>query len=289
MILPCQAAAAAVAAVWPKISASHALWDLLFHSSQAFSTWQYNWPAGNPAEYGYMRKAMHCLMSTLLRITRMKNGVWHAMEARLTLERRHEEVTKVLDLPVIYTKSMTLWPTSNILSELSALPYDFLPLFCCLSVEQLDERCPAGKAVAAPQTSAAVRNQNQAIAPGLQPITTIKTPNFLVISQLLCEVVQSAIDSEREISFVFPSPAMIQLFKRSLQIVGSNKGVEDMPLDKCGVMIIVLTLQMNGTLLNRKAACCSEEFFLHSCEGSGVTFLPIYRPHTYIFRCQAGA
>lgn len=216
-----------------------------------------------------MRQATHSVMLTILCASRSNSGLWDAIGRSMTPALRRDLVHNILMLPITYLSSMALWPSASTLIELAALPAEFFSLLCCLALEQLDGHCVIEAAVATAQ--APVASKVPAPDPGQQ--TTLPSNRLGIVYLTCCPsslITRVANTADR---YVFVSPAVIQLYKRSLLLLGSGLGKFD-----SGHLAVLHNLLSYGLTLNARVHACSTKFHQVSGEPTltSTHLLPVY-------------
>lgn len=251
------------------------LWTVLFSSSAVFDNWPCIWPAKDPAEYTSVRNAMTHMMHIILRVTRSQSGTWASLAEVHSLEFRHRELQRLLFHPLSYIKNITQWPAAAFTSETSAIAPDFFPMFCCLSVEQLEDvatQCNTSMALQAANEPLSVVHGHYVSSVHASLSLPILHAGEVVLRflQRLDKLDLDALDIR------FVSPAMLQLFKRSLVLGRQFKDdvVGIAAHDESIIRTLALMLDFASNF-NKKVLQHNMQTVLRECERSGAHLLPL--------------
>lgn len=195
------------------------------------------------------------MMTCLLHSTRDSNSGLSRSLQQMSPEFKFMHACILLTVPLAYFLSMASWPAHNLLQELSALPFEFLPLLCCLTLEQLDisefDEAPLGvKDLSIPFMS-------------FQHSRSFSVP-IISLSAALSEIVfpcEISAVPYADIISMLANPAVIQIYKRSLVILAGHtkRRTEDGGLVKHIVTLTELLEQRN--IMNATAAqYCSRKY-----------------------------
>lgn len=257
----------------------HILWLMLYAAStQALRDQPWKYPSGDPAHYGPIRQAIHCLMGIVLCVTRNNSEAWSFLENFNGPEAMHDQVSGMLSLPGIYLSSMSAWPAPDIMNELSALPSEFISLFCCLQLEQLDDKSATCAAMTStPAAAIAATSTDFQLESGSRSSIQCRTNSNLLFTALLGNLLSIVRNANGEVMFKFVTPAVIQLCKRSLLLCHNVAGIPG--CSQSNTIAYLQYLLMKSNQLNKTAATCTMKSFLQSCEALGTHLLPLYRPN----------
>ncbi|MEW5302708.1 MAG: hypothetical protein WDW36_005462 [Sanguina aurantia] len=206
------------------LSTGNHLWTLLSSACNSHKQWP-AWPArGTSAEYAAVRDALHHMMSLLLRMTRASGSflgeLWECMDPF----NRQRQVSAMLSVGHRYIVSISGWPVPSIVNELASLPSEFIPMLCCLLLEQLGEVAPApATETAAGEEGGAAEAEGAAAAaagPAAAAAAAPTTDPYNLISTLvpaLTAILTAAVhNNSPELAVAFATPAVIELYKRAV-------------------------------------------------------------------------
>lgn len=161
-----------------------------------------------------MRDTVHSLMKFLLRNLRSGGGMCFEHLSRLNAKDRFDQTMLLLSVPRMYLHSISLWPLSSMMTELAALPSEFITLFCCLVLEQSEALFAAVTATRANSILADPASRPPAYL-RLQELNT--SAWLMAIGRVLDRILQHSQQMHAAaLSHLAAAPAVIQLYKRIL-------------------------------------------------------------------------
>lgn len=115
------------------------LWISLHSTCSTYYSWYRPWPERDNNAYESMQDAMHSLMTFFFRSTRGQSQVWLVRRHQVTQTEQYNLSHIIFFAPITYMFIISRWSQSRMMSELEALPADFISMLCCLELEQLED------------------------------------------------------------------------------------------------------------------------------------------------------
>lgn len=229
------------------------LWNLLVTTFVAFRSWPQSWPVRGVAEYAVTQNAAYNLMTFLLRVTHSKKSLWSCMAAKLSPSARIEQARVTLYIPIIYIAAISQMPARSMMQAISALPADYLCTLCCLTLEQLDIPIQSDISLQPTKTTPT--------AGAKLSCTSTTTSQRLPLPALLAifnDIVNQAIsEGSTSIMSMLVTPAVIQLYKRVLVLVGQQRSNTALLRDEETAVAVLTTLLENSISMHWQVQPCN--------------------------------